>query len=269
MVVRTGQGQTGRGPSALGHPATPVRGGRRNRNAQNPALAWRRVDVRILLALVMFGGAVWSDLRTRRVINPYWMPFVAFAAIFWAHDLVVRPQEMLWPAVGALAMSGLFYGMWYLGFFGGADAKGMMVAAWLVPGVPDLFGNRFLPVLDAFLNGALLTLALPVLFVVWNSLRGQVLLPAMLLGTPWSLAHARRSHVWPMQDVHEGRIVWRYWPKIGTDMDAVYVRLQRHGLDRVWVTPKVPFMVNLAVGFLLATLYGNLALRLVSAIMAP
>jgi len=211
---------------------------------------------RVLVAAAMLAFASWSDLRTRRVRNLQWYPYVAAAAAFLAADLP-QGSRLLRPLALACAVALLVYLLYRAHLFGGADAKGLMVLAFLLPhpGAGDL---GLPPALTVLLNASLAALAVPLAFAAWNLTRGQLRLPAMLLGVRVRLETARQSHVWPMQVVRDdGRIAWRYWQRIGADLDEAYGRLERAGASRVWVTPKVPFMVPLLVGLLLHATVGN------------
>ncbi|MEA3136525.1 MAG: archaeal preflagellin peptidase FlaK [Thermoplasmata archaeon] len=218
--------------------------------------------IRFLLGFAMLAGAVPSDLRTRRVPNSWWLPFVAMAAILAVTDLVAPGRDWTTLAVrygAAAVVAGLMYVFWRFRLFGGADAKALMVLAFLAPW-PSPSPASIQPALDAVANGSLLMLGLPVVAFVFNLARGQVAFPAMLLGRPVPLAKARAAHVWPMQRVlPDGSLGWRFWQRAGLDsLDGEYDALARAGVTRVWVTAKVPFLVPLAAGLALAWKWGNL-----------
>src|SRR5688572_9427688 len=108
----------------------------------------------------MLAGAVVYDLRSRRVPNPWWIPFAWLAAVLAVGDLADpdRDWELLavWYGVAA-TLAGTFYLLWKLHLFGGADAKGLMVLAVLAPW-PAPTPNAIQPALDALANGALFML---------------------------------------------------------------------------------------------------------------
>ena len=201
---------------------------------------------RMLLALAMLFGATVLDLRTRRVANLYWYPFLAFALILDVTGLA-STGDWLGPAV-ALAFCGVFYVFWRFRLFGGADAKGLMVLALLLP--PTTGALTIPTVLGALLIGSLLAgVGLPVAFLAWNLAHARFRLPAALVGVPMGLAAARRSHVWPMQEPRpDGTLGWRYMRHVGSDVEARFDALAAAGVTRPWVTPKVPFMLPLLLG---------------------
>lgn len=218
----------------------------------------------------MLAGAVVYDLRARRVPNPWWIPFAWLAAVLALGDLAAPDRD--WGLLGvhygvAAALAGLFYLLWRMHLFGGADAKGLIVLSILAPWPPASASYAIQPALDALANGALFMLLAPIVFLLVNLTRGHVSLPAALLGTRTTLEAARRSHVWPMQVVAPdapGGLRWRFWQRLGGDLAREYHALERAGVQRVWVTPKVPFLVPVAAGWAVAWWQGNLVLGLMA-----
>ena len=221
------------------------------------------MDVRYLLGFVMLAGAIPADLRNRRVPNTWWFPFIAMAALFAVGDLLSPSRDWRALAVaygGAAAVAGLMWVFWWLRLFGGADAKAIMVLAFLVPWPSPHAQAPLQPGLDTLANGTLLMVAVPVALLLWNLAHGNVRLPAMLLGRPLPIARARRAKVWPMQVAGaDGRVRWRLWQRASLDdLDAEFDALEKAGLDTVWVTAKVPLLVPLAAGVVLAWAVGDL-----------
>lgn len=214
--------------------------------------------VRILLGVAMLMGASILDLRSRRVSNLYWYPFLAFAAVLLALDVAVDWRAGLVGLAWAVGLCAVFYGLWWFGIlFGGADAKGLMVLALLWPRYELAQPAGLLPAADVMVNGALATLLVPVGLLAANLVRGRWAGFATILATPRSLEGARRQHVWPLQRATDDGVRWRYWQGRDEDQRLVYRDLERAGVDPVWVTPKVPFMVPLAAGLVMAALVGN------------
>ncbi len=218
--------------------------------------------VRVLLGLTMLIGASLLDLRSRRVGNMYWYPFLALAAILLLGELLEGLRHGLISIAIAVGLCGLFYVLWWFGIlFGGADAKGLMVLALLWPRYESGQVTALLPAVDVMVNGALATLLVPVALLAGNLARGRWAGLATFLATPRPLAQAQRLHVWPLQRAEQdGSLTWRYWQGRDEDQRLVYRDLERHGVDPVWVTPKVPFMVPLTVGVLGAGTVGNVVI---------
>lgn len=158
---------------------------------------------------------------------------------------------------------------------GGADAKALIALSLVFPTYPELAGLPVLelnhpasltilpfPVLVLF-NGAILTLLVPVGMLLVNLVRRDVRFPLMLFGTRMSIDEARKKHVWPMERAADGKVRTVLFPRSDdeTDWDA----LQDAGLDRPWVTPKVPFLIPLTLAVPFSLVLGNLLLYLMGA----
>lgn len=215
------------------------------------------MEERLLLGIAMFGGAIWSDIQTRRVANQYWWPFMVMAAVLFLHDLAEGNWRMYLLSAGFCGLMYLFYS---LRIFGGADAKGLMVLAWLAPGTPDVEKAFTIPAGDALVNATFITLALPIGFLVYNLVRGQLSWMS-LLGVRMRIEDAESRHVWPMHKIVDGKVVSKVWQQIGTDLTGRYQQLRQAGMTHVWATPKIPFMVPLLIGLILVSWFGNLVMR--------
>jgi preflagellin peptidase FlaK len=98
-------------------------------------------DLLRLVAIPVLGWAAWRDIETRRVPNRTWYPLAGLAIVL-----------LLWEGFGALTGGDQFFivqagislgfiiplttAFWYMGSFGGADAKAFYVIALLFPAYP-------------------------------------------------------------------------------------------------------------------------------------
>ncbi|ELZ34259.1 A24 family peptidase [Halorubrum tebenquichense] len=149
-------------------------------------------DLLRLLVVPVFAWAAIRDVRTRRLPNRLWPPLYLFGAL-----LLIWEAAALWPfagfdgriflvraAVSLLFVAPLGYAFWYLGAFGGADAKAMIALAVIFPTFPAYeVGNLVLPLVDTDLgvfsltiltNTVLIGLAYPVGLAALNLVRGEV-----------------------------------------------------------------------------------------------
>ncbi|HQN75126.1 MAG TPA: A24 family peptidase C-terminal domain-containing protein [Methanomassiliicoccales archaeon] len=158
---------------------------------------------------------------------------------------------------------------------GGADAKALIALSLVFPVYPELAGLPALelndpaaltilpfPVLVLF-NGAILTLLVPVGMLLVNLVRRDLRFPLMLFGTRMTIGEAKKKHVWPMERVADGRVRTVLFPR--SDEEADWDALREAGVDRPWVTPKVPFLIPLTLAVPFSLLLGNLLLYLMGA----
>jgi hypothetical protein len=156
---------------------------------------------------------------------------------------------------------------------GGADAKAFLSLAVLVPFYPGPIlavmepSNIFLVicpfVLAVFFSAAFFTLFNPVGLFFYNLARGDTgRLMAFAYRLPIPEARARRF-VWLSESVGDGARVHHYfrfrdqtrkWKREQLDL------LEKEGEKKVWVQPQIPFMVQLAAGFIFTFVLGNIIL---------
>lgn len=171
----------------------------------------------------------------------------------------------------------------YQGFYrarllhGGADAKALIALSLLVPRYPEVSPFPLVPLdprmesvlhlvfpfsLVVWVDAAVLFLAVPIVLLIANAIRGDLAFPQALLGYRVP-ARSLPRHVWLMEKIdRRGDHLLVLFPKRGGDPAEDLARLRDAGVDRVWVTPQMPFMVPLLGGFLLAFLLGNVLLAI-------
>jgi preflagellin peptidase FlaK len=155
---------------------------------------------------------------------------------------------------------------------GGADAKAMMAIAILMPFYPNFFNfpiiqlspEKVASTMELFFPFAFLVLMNSVLFVIWaflaflvyNTAKRDFGFPEMLLGYKMDIGEVERKYVWSMERIVEGEKVMVLFPKRNDD-DSLE-KLKELGVKRIWVTPKIPFILFLTFGFVISAFIGNL-----------
>jgi preflagellin peptidase FlaK len=103
-----------------------------------------------------------------------------------------------------------------------------------------------------------------VLFVVWaflaflvfNAVRKDFGFPEMILGYKMDIVEVEKKFVWPMERIVEGERVIVLFPKKKED-DSLK-KLKEEGVLRIWITPKIPFILFLTASFIISVFLGNL-----------
>ncbi|CAM2894249.1 MULTISPECIES: A24 family peptidase [Halobacterium] len=148
-------------------------------------------DLLRLVAVPALGWAAVRDIHTRRVSNTLWGPLALLGVLLllWDGFVALGIPGGLTPFAIRTAFSLLFviplaYGFWYIGGFGGADARAFMVLAVLFPTYPAYeFAGYALPGVSTTLgvfsltvltNTVLFALAYPLVLGARNALTGNV-----------------------------------------------------------------------------------------------
>ncbi|HUV61801.1 MAG TPA: A24 family peptidase C-terminal domain-containing protein [Thermoplasmata archaeon] len=151
---------------------------------------------------------------------------------------------------------------------GGADAKALIALAVLFPvypmiaGLPLIAGSEalqtFFPfALAVLVNAAILVVFLPIVFLVMNLARGDLKFPQIFVGYRMPIDVIADEHVWLMERIVNGSHVFYTRPKVEEDLKLELARLSERGVSRVWVTPKIPFIVPMLAGLILTAVVGN------------
>jgi preflagellin peptidase FlaK len=247
----------------------------------------------ILFYAVFFGRPLLDEDRIH--LRPFRILILAAAAIGFLAALIIPVLVSTGGAGGngelariaRLAsmpiMILLYQGFYQLGLLrGGADAKAMMALTLLVPAYPDASPYPLLTMqpnvlqamqvffpysLVVLVNAAILFLAVPLAYLILNAIRGDLDFPQALFGTRAPIDRLP-PHVWLMERVdRHGERVAVLFPAHREDESGEVAKLKAAGATRVWVQPKVPFLVPLFIGFLLAFFAGNLMLAFLTALL--
>lgn len=155
---------------------------------------------------------------------------------------------------------------------GGADAKALISLSILFPfypafgSLPFIHGGTsaaetLLPFSFSILvNAAIIVALTPLVFLARNLSRKEFAFPFGLLGYKLDTAEIANKHVWLMESIMDGKLVTHVRPRKQEDQKADIELLASSGYKRVWVTPKIPFIVPMLVSLILTTVVGNVLL---------
>jgi preflagellin peptidase FlaK len=89
--------------------------------------------VRIAIAIAMLGIASFLDLRKREVSDLLWVAFGVIAGIIYIFDFPTSTAEQAMVGMSLALTTGISFGIYKSGLFGGADALCLVVLAAIVP----------------------------------------------------------------------------------------------------------------------------------------
>ncbi|MBI4258530.1 MAG: prepilin peptidase [Thaumarchaeota archaeon] len=229
------------------------------------------MDIGLIIILVTLSVASIYDLWKREVPDKVWLIFGAIGSAATALDIFSGRLQLivLFASVGITTVFST--GLYYLRFYGGADAKALIAASLTLPFYePTNFIHPLAPIM-ILANGTLLLIGLPVLFSLFNLIqivRGKHIFQgfeseswwrkaaACSIGYRAGLKRVRRFHL-TLEKVEEG--VKKFDFSLLRDDDMFVEKGDR------WVTPGLPLIVFLLVGAVALALYGDLTVPILMA----
>jgi preflagellin peptidase FlaK len=153
---------------------------------------------------------------------------------------------------------------------GGADAKALISLSLLFPfypavaGLPAIQGETELSTIvfpfafTILINAAIIVaVVMPLGFLLSNVVAGDMRFPNVFLGRRINVDRVLNSHVWLMERIEDGKHIAYSKPRREEDLSKELDLLKGAGVNRVWVTPKIPFMVPMLASLVLSALIGN------------
>lgn len=241
---------------------------------------------RILLSLMMLGYASWIDLRTREIYDLVWVVFGAFGLIIAVYEVYSGTLSLTGLAIPVVFSVVVSFALGYLGLFGGADVLAFITLAVLNPcaprGIEPYLGiSSIIYPLTLFSNSALAGASFAVVLFTRNltlSVNGRALFEGYASEPLWRrlvmMATGYKIEVGevrgppfqyplelPPEEGAQGRRLILL-PDIEDDdaAEEVFRRLREAGYIDLWVSYTLPFIVFIAIGYLLTLFVGDIAL---------
>lgn len=183
------------------------------------------------------------------------------------------------PIIAVAASILLARGLFEIGvLYGGADAKALIVAGVLLPvdstvlwgpaGVAALLG--YYPfALTILINAALIAVAVPIAIAVRNVARHEFVFPRGFTGYTIPVSELPERFVWIKDPTFDYAPATDEPEPETTEEDRALRRrqadeLRKQGIERIWVTPQLPFILWILAGAVAGLLAGNLVFDLFS-----
>ena len=235
--------------------------------------------LKIIFCIPFLIYSCYSDIKTRRVSNNVWLVMLTGAIFFVLYDISTHGAAYLPRLIISAGFIFVFvYILFQLGVFGGADAKSLIVLSIILPIYPKLqaYGYAFplnKPLIDLFAfgifgNAVLLTVVVPIGLALYNIMKMGLHIENPLyifIGYRAKISELANKHIKLIQnfEVINGEVKFHF-KRGGVEIDEKLISelkaLSEKGLikEEVWVTPGLPFMIPITLGFFVAVFYGDL-----------
>lgn len=243
--------------------------------------------LKILFCTPFLLYSCYSDIKTRRVTNKLWQLMLALGSVFVIYDILSYGIPYLfWIIISTCLTFGFVYILFQFGIFGGADAKSLIVLSIFFPVYPDfkIFDSIFpihapLPffrdffAFGVFENAVILTVVVPISLALYNISKMGMNIDKPLysfIGYKTKISElSNKRHIKLIEDFEIiNKEVKFYFKRGGLELDEEIIyelrSASKKGLikDEVWVTPGLPFMIPITLGFFMAVFYGDLITEL-------
>lgn len=153
---------------------------------------------------------------------------------------------------------------------GGADAKALIALSIMFPFYPHIGSlpiivadNSFAEILFPFafvvlVNSAIIVAFTPIAFMARNLAAREFTLPYALVGYKLDADDIKTRQVWLMERVEDGAHRMYTRPRRDEQLSEEVDKLVSAGRHRIWVTPKVPFIIPMTIGLVFTAVVGNI-----------
>lgn len=220
------------------------------------------LEVRLVVCAVMLILASVFDLKKREISDKVWIGFGGFGLLITAIEFNSNSMNLLQYVIGIAITTPIAYVIYRTRLFGGADAKALVAIAILLPSYDMLFKIHGLTALTVLTNATILSLANIIHNVIRNSIdlaRGRTVFEgfeesvarkalAFMMGFS---VNTPKGFLFAMESEEEGRRRFNFhW--------GAFDEYATSNTKNIWVTPALPFIVYMAVGFALMIIFGDL-----------
>lgn len=214
--------------------------------------------LKISVAVLILLYASILDWKHREIDDRSWLSMVVLGIIFAGYDYIRFGQFFTVKifAVSFLVSLALAYALYYTGLMGGGDGKILMGIGSMFPFYPYVGVFTIFPlfVLSVFVNAIFLSAVMPVIFFISNLKRLKEIgclkeFFIMFLGYKKKASQVN-DHEVIIGDGRDFRIF----------LNAKDIELGKKGDndEEVWVTPALPFVIPIMIGFLMSLVYGDI-----------
>lgn len=208
------------------------------------------------------------DLRKREVPDKVWMIFGGVGLILQIYEISTRQSNILILGISILLATVIGMGLYFFGFYGGADGKALIALGILVPSFMPKVGLYSIAPLIVLTNGVLLSILLPIGILLYNLsrlIRGQTIFEGFR--EPWyrktlacflgykQMGKARNFQFSMERSDDSGDNKKFQFSMMQDDFETN---------GNTWVTPGIPLLVFFTAGFFVMLGYGDLVIALVN-----
>lgn len=208
------------------------------------------------------------DLKKREVEDKVWLIFGSAGVLLQVYEVHTGETSLVLLGVSVALAAAIGMGLYFFGFYGGADGKALITLGVLVPVFAPRVGLYPIAPLIVLTNGVLISILLPVALLLFNVTRLARKQPIFEgFSEPWYrklvacfLGYKQTGKAREFQFSMEKQIDER------NEMKKFQFSMMQDDFEtrgNTWVTPGIPLLVFFTVGFFVMIFYGDLVISLI------
>lgn len=225
------------------------------------------LDVNLSTAAAMLSFTSYLDLKKREVPDKVWLIFGAIGVILQVYEIVSGQTNPVQLAISLALATAIGMGLYFFGFYGGADGKALIAVGVLVPVFTPNVGLYSIAPLIVLTNGVLLSILLPIGILIYNFtrlLRKEQIFDGF--SEPWyrkalacflgykQLGKPREFQFSMERSDDPGNAKKFQFSMMQDDFETK---------GNTWVTPGIPLLVFFTAGYFMMLGYGDLVIAVV------
>lgn len=240
--------------------------------------------IRTLISIIMLGYASFKDIKTREIHDIIWIIPGATGLILDIYELFLGSlslREAIFSIGFMIVLSGI---LWILRLFGEADLIAFLTLSIIHPRTPSYGFRGYTPILFSFTliaNSAIagiLTAFYTMIVNLFDHFSGKGLfdrydipfvkkMAIMFTGRYISIESLRGPPFEYPLEIHDELIIK---PDLFDDdvANKAFMILRERGVEKIWVSATLPYIVVLFVGYLISILYGDVMFSIMSLLVS-
>jgi len=240
--------------------------------------------LRVIISVAILGYASYKDIKTREIHDVVWIIPAALGLVMDVYEIYVGTLTVTGALISIGFMVVLSGILWYLSLFGEADLIAFVTLAVIHPRTPLIGFIGYTPLLFSFtliansaisgLLAAFYTFGANLadklggveLFERYSDISAFKKVSIMFTGRFMPIESIRGPPFeYPLEN--KGELVIK--PDIFDDEEAnkSFRILREKGVERVWVSATLPYIVVLLVGYLISVFYGDVMFTIMSKLL--
>jgi preflagellin peptidase FlaK len=209
------------------------------------------------------------DMKKREVEDKVWLIFGAIGVLLQVYEVYSGQTAIVLLGISVALAAVIGMGLYFFGFYGGADGKALIVVGVLVPVFVPRIGLYSIAPLIVLTNGVLISILLPVVILCFNItrlIRRQPIFKGF--SEPWYrkaiacfLGYKQTGKPREFQFSMEKPVV-----EAGGQTRKFQFSMMQDDFEtkgNTWVTPGIPLLVFFTTGYFVMLFYGDLVISIV------